>query len=152
MKFYFKVVVALVLIPLLNSCASDDSLETTNFENQESKITKFSSPKNVSGVADLTSEFNQSHLPINKSSGTPPAYEANNGAVKKNYPLPNGPNVINRNLSFGSRAPGHTTQWIDVTVHTDVSIIDLNGVFSGLTNLDRGTVSFSLDGIGQKVN
>ena len=150
MKLYSKLLIALISVALLNSCTNDDTMAITGSKIQESRTITLESSK--TSVFDYSEEMNQNLASLNKSADTPPVHKSNNGLVNKSLFSPSDTDNFIENLSFGTRAEGHTTQWIDVTIDDRLLVIDALNFDSSIRNSGAGRVAFSLNGIAQTVN
>jgi hypothetical protein len=87
-----------------------------------------------------------SNAAIGEFSVPPPYYAGNSGTVSKNR---NFNEQFISGLSFGNRAPEHNTQWIAMDLSDMITWTDAG---SGASNhIGRGSVTYSLYGVGQSV-
>ena len=81
---------------------------------------------------------------------SPPYYASNVGDVYINRNFVTGQSDRNDNLSFGNRAPHHTTQWVSLNLTDIIGVRDV-GVGAS-NNVGSGRISFYLKGVNQRVN
>lgn len=87
-----------------------------------------------------------SYAAIEEFSVPPPYYASNSGSVYKNW---NGYSSTYNNLSFGNRAPEHTTQWISMDLGDMFRITDVGA--NAPSNVGTGSVRYYLSGVGQSI-